>query len=178
MRKLLITVLSAIVLVGCGTSVRIPTSVNMSEYNSVASKYMARPTFAEVQTYGDDVRLVLYADAYGNNVYTLYLAKAYADSYIQLIDKYLRWEEKASSKGHMFEKEIGVADLWAGVQKRFSFYSANQHSHYLVINSISLGGQLDDNIYFAKKDAEELRKLLINFKNGTLDTSDVSNEYN
>jgi len=132
---------------------------------------MERPTFVDIDKRdGDNDRLRVEYSTYGSGTEWVNFVKEYVDEYVALIDKYLKWEEVASSKGDMLDKKIGDADLWWGASVTFRFYSGNTKNHYLVIS-------VTDPLYFDKKNALILRKLLIKFKNNQIHKTDES-DYN
>ncbi|RME60184.1 hypothetical protein D6779_02635 [Candidatus Parcubacteria bacterium] len=162
----------ALLLTGCASKI-IPlgSPVTAVTYNDVASKYMPRPTFAEVQKFnGDDDRLVITMQGYGigaDSAVTMTFVRQYVDDYLKLIDKYLHWDELASKRGDIINREIGRAGLWAGAEVRFSIFSGNQISHYLVTEICGLGLCSGDNaLMFDRNGAIALKNLLSKFKAG------------
>lgn len=87
-------------------STRITSTLRTRDFNSIASHYMERPTFLNVETYSDGrAAFIIDVDAYGVGPagyempgdYALRLDPARADAYIASIDKYLEWDSPASS---------------------------------------------------------------------------------
>src|SRR6218665_1476884 len=94
-------------------STRLSTNLYAKEYNSVASKYMDRPTFSSVEQMSDgETVLAISIDTYGTAQNTLRLSKKHVNEYINLINKYFEWEKLAKSRKDAFTKEIGKASTW------------------------------------------------------------------
>jgi hypothetical protein len=110
-------------------------------------------------------------ERYGLDLQTHTFTKDNCDNYIQLIDKYLEWEKIASESQDIIDKKIGTAKGLPLSNIDFSFYSANQHSHYLVIGDKIYGH------YYSKAGAEALKELLIKYKNNELSPLDVNTKY-
>jgi hypothetical protein len=93
-----------------------------------------------------------------------------------LIDKFSKWEKKATSRGDMFTKELGRAPAWTdsmGAYLKFEFHSGNANAHYLAIIWCSSGLCLEEKaVLFTKSNAKKLRELLIKFQSGQLKNLD------
>lgn len=90
------------------------------------------------------------------------------------IDKYLEWEELASSRKDQIDKEIGRVGTLNGVLV-FDFYSGNSANHYLVVSttaeSMTFGTRLWS-AYFPVNEAKTLKSLLLKFEAGTFKAVD------
>lgn len=156
--------------------IRVSSNLRAVEYNNISSQYMERPTFVAVEKLsGPDDRMRVEVDTYSSSATWVYFIREYVDEYIPLIDKYLKWEKIASSKGDQINKVIGTAGLWAGASMQFSFYSGNAQRHYLVIEPCGLGlCSGETQLYVDKRNAEILKGLLIKFKKNEIHQNDTS----
>jgi hypothetical protein len=181
MRILLIFI--AILFFGCTTAsntniTKIPIEFNASAYNNIANNYLERPTFATLYTpkNGNDPWINISMETYGfnqagQNVIINAFNKSSASSYIELIDKYLEWETLATKDKDIINKKIGSAKSKI-FNINFTFYSANENSHYLTI-----GMPGADQQYFSKPNALALKELLLNLNNHKLKPLDSSEKY-
>jgi hypothetical protein len=177
MKKIIISLSLVILLVGCKATsdisvkpIRIQSTINASEYNEFASKYLERPTwvsYAEYQTIPN--RLYIQFDAYNAlESSRLFFMQDRVETYIALIDKYSDWEAKASSRGDILEqKELGFVDGVAGVKLKFSFYSGSSTNHYLIIEE-GLLGSYNFAMVFDKSNVQELKTLFEDFVAGKI----------
>lgn len=168
-------------LAACTTAVevkRVTSPVSAKQFNSLNSKYMHRPTFAEVaeMSNGQSV-LVLKMDPYGYSKYGIHPQKSFARQYVQeniaLIDKFLKWSEVATQRGDLVDKEIGKAPAWnnSGVpnSNRYYFHSGNEYSHLLEISNCAVGTCADETpFYFDVNGARQLKTLLLSHQSGRL----------
>lgn len=192
----------AIALVGCTTvqkSVRVGTSLRAQEYNSVASRYMERPTFVSLEDMSDGrsvmmIQMETYAvpstysslrlspqaaDALRNS--QLRFVKEQVPGYIAAIDKFLEWAALAAQRKDAFTKEIGRVPTWSNMgtgHLQFSFHSGNDQAHFLVIAFSAAGTTLDEQAqYFDVPNARELKRLLLAFASDSLRRTDIGSVY-
>jgi hypothetical protein len=162
---------------GSTSSYRIHSSLNASQYNDIANKYMPRPTFLSiVQMDGYPDMLQIKYDTYSSDKGYQWFSKEHVDDYVALIDKYLKWEEIATRDGDLLNKEIGTAKLYTVASipysLRFSIFSANKTNNYLVIGGASANPN-PSNI-FSKENAIKLKMILIKFKDDNFSPTDQS----
>lgn len=180
---------------------RFQTKVVLSEFNSIASQFMAKPTFAAVITYpnGESPELLNYsADGYGSN-YSQYIGvtknvlgfqvqKTRAVEFIKAIDKYLEWSGLATERREEFTKDISKIPYdpsqAAGIDVyyKITFHSGNASSHYMLVKSCTYSGVTKETCMgdtaLGKDSAAELKKDITKFANGEISQLDVSSKYN
>lgn len=167
--KLFQVAMISIALTGCATveqSTRISTPIKAMEYNSVASKYIDRPTFASIEKMSTgEVTLTISRDNYGTSASSVRFSKANIDAYVALVDKFLEWDKLATARGDALTKDIGGADTWGNgmpATLKLTFHSGNASSHYLAISYCAAGTCLDSYaLYFDAKNAIELKSQLL-----------------
>lgn len=157
----------------------VDTELQAKMYNSVASQYMNRPTFVDlnIQKSGDKVLDIQVVDYLDNKVHLMVF---YRDMHVYLnaIDKYLEWEEKAKVKRHVFDKVIDTYSSPWGIDYSFNFHSGNKYTHYLSIGMASNMAVIRDYagvFVFDRENALILRKLIMN--GYTTDVLDISGQY-
>lgn len=159
---------------GCATverETRIATDFSGRLFNSIASRYLERPTFAAIESISTGqtvlaVRVTRYGrDQFGQTANTVRFAQAAVPAYLAMVEKYLEWAATARDRGDVLTKEIGRAPGWNDqVQLRFTLHSGNEFAQLLEVASCGLGTCIDDSAVFfdsasAKKLAEMLRRL-------------------
>jgi hypothetical protein len=164
---------------------RIHTNVKFFEFNSVASEYMARPTFANIKDYGlKDKILVFEADGYGGRMMEFSVSKEFVDENIEVINKYLKWEETAKSRGDLIDKEIATVRGWdmgpAYSRNHYLFHSGNKDSHYLEVTKgfKSIFGGFDKRaglipVTLDAVNARIIIKELIRYRDGNISTPEL-----
>ena len=132
--------------IGCTTvneETRVSSPLRAVEYNSVAAKYLERPTFVKVRELSNRKEVLMvemeqYSYGLGgkmenlNRFNTQFLRDSVSE-YVALIDKFLEWEEMAVERGDQFTKEIGTAPAWNdsfGAKQKFEFHSGNTNNHF------------------------------------------------
>jgi hypothetical protein len=180
-------VLAALLLSSCAamqeTPIRSPLKVY--EYNSIARKYIDRPTHVAVDGSPGSQRLKVSFEPYDvakSGDYAMF-AVQHADTYSAHIAKFLEWAAKARANGDAFDKKIGDAPILAGLSLEFAFHSGNPTNHYLAITLCSLGScamGMDDGrrLYFDESGASDLLALIRKLKAGELPGEDVGAKYN
>ena len=180
-------VLTALLLSSCAamqeTPIRSPLKVY--EYNSIARKYMDRPTFVAVDGSPGSQRLKVSFEPYGvakSGDYAMFAAQ-YADTYSAHIAKFLEWAAKARANGDAFDKKIGDAPIHPGLSLEFAFHSGNPTNHYLAVALCSLGScatgmNVGRPLYFDESGASDLLALIKKLKAGELPGKDVGDKYN
>jgi hypothetical protein len=86
----------------------------------------------------------------------------------------------AAERGDQVEREIGRAKTWGKmgpVDLRFSFYSGNPTSHYLIIGTCTAGACSDTPLHFSPANARLLRGLLADLGEGRLGHSNLDSVY-
>ncbi|MCS0161615.1 hypothetical protein [Vibrio alginolyticus] len=190
MKRLLSVGLIAM-LAGCATiekETRIPSTLKASEFNSVASLYMPKPTFVSYESFSSGenvlaVKMTTYGiDQYSNSESTIRYSQAYAEKYIDLIDKYLEWNKIALQRKDIVNKEIGREAAWTGgtdAELKFSFYSGNENSHFLAVSFCTMLICLDDKShYYDAENAVKLKSLLEKLSVGSISQANVEDVYN
>ena len=168
---------------------RIPSALQASEFNDVASQYMDRPTFVSVQSFSDgNIALQVLVDEYGTGYdpalrttipNATYFDKRYIADYLPLIDKYLEWETLAAGRGDLIDRQVGVAKTWGvggDIELRFGIYSSKTSQHLLIVERCAFGTCIDKALYLTRSNASALRRLLVDFsadKIGHVDTQSV-----
>ena len=194
-KKIAPVALASIYLLSACTTVQQQTSISTplraSQYNDVASQYLERPTFVSLETMSDGANVLrVTMDEYGygagastgQNValkYAVAFDSRHVEQYLAFIAKYEEWENMASMRGDMIEKDIGEAQTWANMgsgKLRFSIFSGNEDSHYLVIG-FCLTACVSEKLMFDRDDVAHLRRVLENLKAGRLKQLDVDAVY-
>ncbi|MCG6233089.1 hypothetical protein [Vibrio furnissii] len=177
------------VLAGCATiqdSNRISSDLSASEFNSISSQYMPKPTFVSLETFSSGekalaINMKTYAmNKYGMDNSEIRYNREFVDDYIGFIDKYLSWEKLAVDRQDAFTKEIGEAKSWyPGMDGdlKFTFYSGNSNNHYLTVTFCTMIICLDNAHYYDRKNAERLKQLLEQLKNGQFVTTNIKDVY-
>jgi hypothetical protein len=172
---------------------RVSTTLSAREYNSIYSNYAERPTWVKIQDLSDgNTILAIEMEHYGYNPTATYSPENLSprrinfdsrctDQYISLIEKFLEWEKKAQSRKDAFTKTIGKAPSWSHIgtsNLRFTFHSGNESSHLLAVSlDTGISGTTND-LFFDKRDAVELRNLLLKMQSGKINQSSISEVYN
>ncbi|SHO58774.1 hypothetical protein [Vibrio quintilis] len=177
-------------LAGCASvqkTTRISSHLTALEFNSVASRYMDRPTFVSREVFdgGEQVLAVKMStygvDQYGQDNTTIRYSRHHANEYIQLIDKYLKWESLATKRNDAFTKDVGRASSWSNgmdAELKFVFHSGNAHQHYLAVSFCTALLCLDDKAqYYDKENAKELKNLLLKLKSNRINETDINDVY-
>jgi hypothetical protein len=173
---------------------RIPTKANLMTYNSLASTYMERPTFATLYTYKDESYIRVEAKTYGtehvkylgtiDKKMLLHISSTQTTDFISAIDKYLKWNDLAIKNKDIIEKPISQTETiqftWIDVYTKFGFYSGSATSHYLTMNNcmiVSLNPDMCNTSFVDKKNALKLKELILAYQNGDI-SSTAKGEYN
>lgn len=178
---------------------RVSTSLRPREYNSIASRYMERPTFVSIEEMSDGSSvLMVQMDTYSvpSTYRDLNLSaeqrnalrhsqirflKDHVAEYVEAIDKFSEWEELARERGDAFTREIDRVPTWANMGSGnlvFSFHSGNDRNHFLVVAFSAAGTVLEDQaLYFDASNIQELKRLLIAFSNDSLQRTDIDSVY-
>lgn len=186
MRRFTIAALAAVVLSGCTTvaqETRVSADIQASEYNSIAARYMARPTLVHVERRSDGVEaLRLSFTTYRNQPAVIGFAKDGAQAHAAMLRKYAEWEAQARSRGDAFTKEIGRAPTRAygsaSAAIRYTFHSGNASQHYVALAFCAVGTCLEDTAaYLDAQSAARLAALLDRFAAGQIEPKDVGAAY-
>ena len=200
--KLIVPIICALALVGCTTvqkSARVSTSLHAQEYNSVASRYMGKPTFVSLEDMSDGKSVMMVqmeTYAVPSTYSSLSLSPQAADAlrhsqlrflreqvsgYVAAIDKFLEWAALAAGRKDAFTKEISRVPTWANMGSgslKFSFHSGNDQAHFLVIAFAAAGTTLDEQAqYFDVPNAKELKRLLLAFASDSVQKTDIDGVY-
>lgn len=169
----------------------IATPLRASEYNSIASRYLERPTYVTLQSMSDGAQVLrVTMDEYGYGAgasigqdvalnYAAAFDSRYVDQYLAHIAKYEEWAGLASQRGDMIEKEIGKAPTWANMgtgKLRFEFFSSGLRDHYLVVG-FCLTACVNERLMFDRDDVAHLKKALLDLKAGKIQQLDVDSVY-
>lgn len=157
--------------------VLVRTDLKVLEFNDFAEDYLGRPTHVAIFGKKNKQTLEIEFEPYGmaSRDYEPYLhfVTKHVDRYIEHIEKYLRWQKMALETGDAFGKAIGKAKSTFGLGHKYSFWSGNEKSHYLVIEACSLGSCDQGSFYFDKMNTMILLELLRKFKAGELPPEDL-----
>jgi hypothetical protein len=186
LKKIVFITTLALSLASC-TSIKNTTKINSNihakEYNSIASQYLARPTFVTIEEMSsNEITLAITMDNYKSTSIPVRFSKTDTASYIAMIDKYLEWEKLARTRGDALTKEIGRSKTWSngpvsGTLK-FTFHSGNSSNHLLAIAFCAAGTCLDDTaIYIDPNNARELKILLQDFSDGKITPKNIDDIY-
>ena len=172
--------LAILMLTSCVHTTRVNSSLQGSEFNDIAHRYMQQPT--TITLVGDVGNIRISYETYDSTIREQYFSKKYVNDYLKLIDKYLAWEKLATSSGDQFQKIIGSAPDTVLGTVTFSFYSGNAHSHYLIIEGMGKyqkDGQSIENVdlYFDKTNVLKLRQLFNDLRDGKVEHLDVDAKY-
>lgn len=164
-------------------STRLSSEVQAVEFNSITSSYLVRPTFAQIdELTNGGVNLVIKMSMYDGREAAVAVGKQYVADNIVMIEKFLDWETKATSRGDQFTKEIGTVVSWvndnADISNKYEFHSGNVSNHYLVIASCALGQCLDKALFFDSAQARKLKGLLEQFQANELGQKNIDQIYN
>ncbi|MFK5947281.1 MAG: hypothetical protein QM500_00750 [Methylococcales bacterium] len=167
--KIFSIVLLVVIISGCVATLQKPieSPLRGSVYNSIGNKYYERLTTIEYEEAYGQTRLYVYVESYGRGKERVWFGKEYVNQYLKLIDKYLKWHNMAVRDKDILDKEIGIADSAGGVNVKFSIFSGNSKSHYLVLSS-GLLGTYTKKLMFSYNNAKHLRNLLVKFGGGNL----------
>jgi hypothetical protein len=155
-------------LTGCAagmihTTYRVPSELQSTQFNSLASQYMVRPTFVSADTMKDGSRVLsVMIDSYGTHQPSVPFYERDKIKYIEAIDKYLEWEAKALNNKDILEKEILRVRNPNTLIIQLNFHSGNEYNHYLSVGFVSkglLGETAVPILTFDRKNALELRRL-------------------
>lgn len=190
---------SILAVTGCTTradinlrEARFDTGVKISEYNSVASRYLEKATFAKAiradTIKGDTVKYAAksYESFYseGSGYINVKLEIVVHESDVvhveKAINKYLEWEQKASEKGDTVDKVILKHDSGFNSAKgyEYGFYSGNSSTHYLTIANCGVFGSCGKpQVFLGKNSVLALQRDLKMLADGTLVNFSASDEY-
>lgn len=197
--KAVIVALMMITLAGCAMTAadinlresRVETNVGIAEYNSIASKFLNKPTFAKVMRMntlkGDTI--VYSADAYDShcNQYgctqsTLEFKVNERDlpNVFAAIDKYQTWNKQAIERKDTITKKIITfeSSYNTTIDYEYSFHSGNSTNHFLVIKTCSFAGCADGGVYLNDKSVTQLKAELTKFKLGEFSNFNKEANYN
>jgi hypothetical protein len=194
MNRVLQTVLAATLLAaGCTTlaaTTRLSSALRASEFNTVASAYMERPTFVSLESFSDkNTALKVEMDEYGTGYdpllkiatpHATYFDKRYVADYLALIDKYFEWEALAAQRGDLIERDVGGAKTWGvggDIDLRFSIFSSSSANHLLVIERCAFGTCVDKALNLTRPNAAILRTLLTDFADGGIAPAELDSVY-
>lgn len=200
--KNLVAIVAALALSACTTveqSTRISTSLKAEEFNSIASRYMEKPTFVSTEKMSDGAAtLMVHMETYAlpsalqnstlpaSTLETMKhseirFLKENVPAYVAAIDKYLQWEALAKERKDAFTKDIAKVPAWSQAKGGgflvFSFHSGNDQEHFLVVQVESIGVLLDGAHFYDEANARELKRLLLAFASDSLQHTDIDSVY-
>lgn len=152
---------------------RVASKLVAREFNSIASRYIDRPTFVAVERMSDGATVLrVNMSLYGSDTSTLPLVQSKGTTYAAHIDKFLEWEALAKGRGDALTKDIGRAPAWGNAvagEVKFVFHSGNSTTHFLAMSFCAAGTCLDGKAqYFDSESAKELRRLVLALDAGSL----------
>lgn len=180
-----LTVILALTLVACTTleqSNRISTRLIGKEFNSIASRYLDRPTFVAIERLSDKATVLrVKMSMYGTKESNLPFLQGKSAEYVAHIDKFIQWEALAKSRGDALTKDIGRVPAWSNGpsgELKFVFHSGNAAAHFLAISFCAVGTCLDEQaVYMDAASVQELRRLLLALDDGSLGKASVDSAY-
>ncbi len=165
----LVIICASAILVGCATPKPLGISLPAKSFNSIASRYMDRPTWVSLGAVGDNAYLDIRMDDYGTEQAVMYVYESTAPEIIKGIDKYLEWMAIALRDGDVLSKRIDVnAGTGFETTPCMEFHSGNRTNHYLAISVTCSSLASVPTMYFDADGAKELRKLVADFSEGKL----------
>jgi len=169
---------------------RIHTNLKGSRFNSALSEFSYGPTFVEYtqkkKKKNDHksyltVELELYPEDTSvsnvNKEARLWFRKGQSDLYLASIEKFLKWEKIAKSRGDQFTKDIGKHKATGGKIK-FMFHSGTVKHHFLLLQQCTPAGCSANVAYFNVKNVKLLKGLLQKMQAGGFKASKVDDIYN
>ena len=161
----------------------IRSDLRVFEFNEFAENYLGKPANVVITGKKKNKKtLIIQFEPY--NIASLDFAPCiqftskYVDDSIEMIEKFLKWEKMAVENKDTFGKEIGKVKRQMGVKNKFSFWSGNSESHYLIIDTCSMGNcSVDNSFYFDKKNTIILLNLLRELKDNKLPRPDAGDKY-
>jgi hypothetical protein len=178
--------------VGAAETTRVSTTLQAMEFNEVATRFMAMPTFVSIdQPDKRTTDLLVHMNTYefpkglehsglpdSYKYCELRFLKDHVAEYVAAIDKYLQWVGIAIQRKDAFTKEIGRVPTWSRASAKliFEFHSGSDKEHFLVITMHSIGVDLGSQVY-DPANAQELKRLLIAFAAGTIQQTDIDSVY-
>lgn len=188
-------ILGLLLLSSCATAVsttRVPIEFSAMEYNSVASRYMDRPTTATVSELSDGrTLLIIQRDNYSSASFStsatnpnimgdmsnIWFSPATAPQAIDFIETYQRWRAIAERDGDLITREIGRTDSESGMSFKFELHSANQSAQYLSITQCTTLCLNEASFVFDQFDAANLAETLQSFIAGEFVATDLDEKY-
>ena len=158
---------------------RISTTLKVSHYNTIGSRYIKMPTDVLVLKMGGIETLGIEP----NRGTSEYFSVTHVDEYLAHIAKYMEWQEKATKNKDALTKEIGQAPTsMAGIWLKFGFHSGNATTHFLSISScVKIFGTCSDGKeepqFYELQEARELALLLTKLKAGEIKSGKIEDEY-
>ena len=165
----------------------VDADVTASQFNSVASQYMERPTFVSVQKYpSGEVVMTIKRDDYGGKdrygrdaATNVWFDVAGAKVILESIAKYREWNEQAKRERDIFVKEIAKTQTVKGGAVEAGFASGNADRHFLTLSFCAFGTCLsEDALFFTEEEVDDLEALLNDFVGGKVQPENVSSKYN
>lgn len=171
-------------LMGCSSltpkkETRFTTSVNISEYNSIANQYMHKPTFGTIQHFNEYDAYYIKASRYGQGYLGIYITPDNLTSYQTALTKYLKWNEIALNNNDLVDKTI-VSFEQSLTTWKLVFFSGSEKSHYFTVQACT-DGLIETCTTMATLDSLNVKRLLSEldrFKQGTLLKIDTGSKYN
>lgn len=159
---------------------RIVTGLHVYEYNSVARRFMDRPTVVYVQKIGKEQTLFVEYEPYDATQSDNYVSfsEKKVDEYLSHISKYQQWAKQAIEAGDVFEKDIGKSDSSAAFKTKFTFSSGNATTHYLLMTTCIVFTCAKNSVALNLENSSALVDLLKQLQAGSLVTVEsVSEKY-
>lgn len=184
MKKIFITIITTVFLLGCQTAdktTKIASNVKGMIYNDIASNYFPRLTIISLENFPGGKQYLTYQTETYKVEYGIRKSIYYRipfdniDEHQALLEKFLAWNTKASSRKDMFTKEIGRASTFNGYSV-FTFHSGNQHSNLLNIcfSLTDSPGCSTNGVVFDVENVELIINDLKKFKSGSFKQFDPS----
>lgn len=184
--------INTVLLIGCVTTeipqaekeTRFSTTVQISEYNDIYSKYMYKPTFGSIKRYKNEDSYNLSAIKYDNNPLGISVGASNIGFFEIAIEKFERWNKQAIENGDLFEKTLIQYKPFEHSESEYHliFHSGSLRKNFMDVEyCYTLAFDKVNCVTYATLDAENVNNLKIElqmFKDGKLKIKDIDNNYN
>lgn len=170
-----IVLLLAVMLSGCSTQHRIlQADFDAAEYNDLSNKYNNMLT--KVIEYPEDQTFAVSNDGFGEAIGSItYFSKEKIDEHILMVNKFIKWHKLAIQRGDRLTNKIGVVHQPSKSYKTIYLKNLEYSIHETNILVITTNDGLSSrNTTFNYLEAVKFRDFLVNYKNGTNTTIDLS----
>lgn len=182
MKRIIILIIASLSLIGCAAE-RYQLSYELMGTRFGNTLQFSSEYRAFIDIYADN-SIAIRSKDFGSKETPFFFNADDADQIIAAIDKYLKWDEKATKNKDFFDKQIDTmhstqkAELW--------FISGNEVNHYFTIGlrTWAYAGEMPGlpDLNLDRKNAIKLKALMLKLKSGEITTTDkinkIAEEYN